>query len=166
MSKFMVRGITVLVLVGFAAPAYAQTSAQATGSASIIQPISITKSTDLLFGTVAKPSSGSGTVAINATSGARSVGGGVTAVGAGTGRATFAVAGDANRAFSATVPASFTLGNGVPADNITVTLTGDTPLTLDGSGAAVIGVGGSFTLASGQTVGAYTGNFTVSVAYN
>ena len=166
MNKFVKIGLVAAVATGFAAPASAQSnSATANSSVSIIVPISITNSTALLFGTVAKPLTGSGTVAVNAVTGARTVGGGVAAMTSTTGRATFAVSGDTTRAFTATVPASFTLGNGTPADNITVTLTSDVPAAL-AAGAATIGVGGSFSLASTQTVGAYTGTFDVSVAYN
>lgn len=167
MNKFVKFGLAAAIVAGVATPASAQltNSATADSSVSIIVPISITKSTDLLFGTVAKPLTGSGTVAINATSGARSVAGGVVGMTGTTGRATFAVTGDTNRTFAATIPANFTLSNGTPADNITVTLTSDVPTALT-AGAATIGVGGSFSLASAQTVGAYTGSFAVSVAYN
>ncbi|MBA3678075.1 MAG: DUF4402 domain-containing protein [Sphingosinicella sp.] len=166
MNKFVKIALATTLVAGFAAPAFAQSnSATANSSVSIIIPISITKSTDLLFGTVAKPLTGSGTVAVNASTGTRTVGGGVVGMTSTTGRATFTVTGDTTRAFTATVPANFTLGNGTPGDNITVALTSDVPAALT-AGSATIGVGGSFSLAAAQTVGAYTGSFAVSVAYN
>lgn len=166
MNMFFKSTVAIVALAGFAAPALAQNSAQAASSTNIIVPISITNATGLQFGTIARPASSTGTVTINATTGARTFGGNVALVSSTSGRATFDVDGDASRAFSAVVPANFILGNGTPADNITVTLTSDVPASLNASGEALIGVGGTFTIGSTQTLGAYTGNFTVSVSYN
>lgn len=169
MNKFSKIGLAAIMVAAFAAPAYSQSnSATAASSATIIAPLSITNTTALLFGSVVKPGTGTGTVAINATTGSISVGGGViSAAGSTTGRATFAVAGDGSRTFSTTVPASFTLKKDgtASANDITVTLTSSVPSALS-SGAATIGVGGSFSLAAAQVVGAYSGTFDVSVAYN
>jgi hypothetical protein len=164
-ARLLIRTVPVLVLAGLAAPVLAR-SAPATGSANINQAISIAKLTDLQFGALVRPASGFGSVAIDALSGTRLVGGNAGAAGGATGRASFNVTGDPNRAFSATVPVSFSLDDETPGNDIIVVLSSDAPPLLDGSGAAVIGVGGQFPLTPGQKLGAYTGNFTISVAYN
>ena len=56
-----------------AAPAMAQTSAtqSTTASATIVQPITLTKNSDLAFGSVVKPTSGTNTITVNETTGTR-----------------------------------------------------------------------------------------------
>ena len=168
MNKLLTIGLLAATAAGFAAPASAQTlsnSATADSTVTIITPLSIVKASDLTFGTVAKPLTGSATVAISATDGTRTLGTGLAAMTGSTGRATFTVTGDTGRTFAATIPTSFKLSNGTVANDITVTLTSDVPAGLTGT-TATIGVGGSFSLASTQVVGDYTGSFAVSVAYN
>ena len=68
--------VALSALSALSAPAFAQASASAstTGSATIIQPITLTKNTDLAFGTVVKPTdTTTTTVTINATTGARTL---------------------------------------------------------------------------------------------
>ena len=171
--SFRLKAVIGFAMLGIAAPAYAQDSAQADSSVTIIVPVDITKTADLNFGVVARPlSTGTGTVTIDAGDGSRTVGGSAAAVTGGTtGRAVFTVTGDGNRAYTATIPANFVLSNGTPADDITVTLssslgaTGPVSTALT-AGAATIGVGGSFTISDQTTASLYQGSFTVSVAYN
>lgn len=170
--SYRLKVAVAVAMATVATPAFAQDSATADSSVEIIIPIEIEKTADLSFGTVARPISGSGTVSIDPTTGARTVGGSAAAVtGGSTGRAVFSVTGDGARAYTATIPASFALTNGTPAEDITVTLTsslGSTGAvsTVLTAGAATIGVGGDFTIADTTPAADYTGSFTVSVAYN
>lgn len=160
MNRIFKTGIAVAMLAGTATPAFAQ-SATGSGSATIITPLSITadNGTSLRFGTVAKAA---GTVIIDPSSGARS--GTLPNVGSSTtGRQTFTITGDANRAFTPTI-GTLTLTNS-SNDTLTVALTNNGVTSLS-SGTATLGIGGTLTVAADTPTGAYAGTFTVSVAYN
>ena len=80
-------------------------------------------------------------------------------------RAAYNVTGEAGQTFSISVPTSFAMAHAT-APSITVNLTPEaTSGTLTG-GAATFGVGGSFDISDTTATGAYSGNFTVTVAYN
>ena len=155
-------------------PALAQASASATGSTTIVQPVTVTKTADLVFGRVVRPVTGSDTVSITNASDAVTASGGsavsVATTGVTTSRAKFTVAGEGGQTVALTIPANFTMtGTGT---DILVTLssdkTGSQSLggSLGSSSSISVNVGGSFTLAATQATGAYTGSFTVSAAYN
>jgi len=138
--------------------------------ATVFRGLSITKTSDLVFGTVAKPPTGSGTVVIDAASGARSLTGG--AVGLGTpppSRAAFNVTGEGGQTISVTVPTSFQM-TGPQAITVTTTNSASGSPVLSGvlgaAGTYAFGVGGSAPIGSSTPDGAYSGNFTVTVAYN
>jgi hypothetical protein len=141
-------------------------------SVTIIQPIVLTPVTDLLFGRVAKGTTGTNTITVAAADGARAVGGGGNAqLAAGTsGRATYTLTGEADATFSIAItdttidldgPGSSTLGVTIVPSAASGTLT---------SGAASFGVGGNFTIdndpTTGTAAGEYLGTFEVTVAYN
>jgi hypothetical protein len=155
-----------------ATSAFAQASASqtTTGSATIFQPIALSKNTDLAFGIVVRPSSGAGTVTVS-TAGARSLSGnGALLNDVSPSAATFTVNGEGGQAFSINVPASFTM-TGPSSSTLTVGLnasgaTGTLSGALGGNGSATFSVGGSITVASTTTNGAYTGTFTTTVSYN
>jgi hypothetical protein len=160
------------VLAALATPALAQNSATATasGSATIIQPLTITKNNDLAFGAIVKPTTGTATVTINGSTGARTVTGTAAANATGVSRAVFTVSGEGAQHFSITVPSTFSMTSG--ANSLVVTTANPTGATglLSGSigstGSLSLGVGGSFNLTSATASGAYTGTFTVTVAYD
>ncbi|HEX6860300.1 MAG TPA: DUF4402 domain-containing protein [Caulobacteraceae bacterium] len=159
-------------VAALASPAFAQdtSTATATGTATIVQAITVHKDTDLQFGSIAKPTSGTNSIVVNETTGAR------TKTGAGdaalmtstTGRATYTVSGAASTAYSISLPSStFTLAKSGGSTPLTVTLVRSaTSSTLSAGGTDTFGVGGSFTIASTTETGAYTGTFDVTVAYN
>ena len=162
----------VSALSGLATQAYAQNSASATatGSATIIQSISITKTADLGFGTIVKPSSGTSSIIVS-NAGVRSVSGGnaTFANANGVSAASFTVNGEGGSAISVTVPATFAMNAGTNSLVVTTTNTGTTGNLSGAIGAAgsfVVGVGGSFPLTSSTASGAYSGNLVVNVAYN
>ena len=172
MKGFLFSTAAVLA-AAFAAPAFAQDSdsADADGSTTIIQPLTITKDADLSFGRIVKPSTGTGTVTMADSADTVTAGSGAVALsGIATSRAKFTIDGEGAQGITITVPASFDLDNGT--DTITVTLDPDRPAsdTLDGTvgtdGTRALNIGGSFSLPDSISTGEYTGDFTVSVAYN
>jgi hypothetical protein len=174
----MIKSLAVtaaLLTVAVAAPAMAQSaSTTGSGSVTIIRPLTITKDADLKFGTVVRPATGSGTVAVSAA-GVRSVTGGVVGLSSGDApqAAQFTVDGEGGQSISVTIPATFSIANG--SDTLTVTtsnnLSGSAATqtlsnALGSAGALVFKVGGSVPVASTSPTGVYTGAFTVSAAYN
>lgn len=176
MLRHLLPVAAAVAMLGLAGVASAQTSANTTasGSLGVVQPIAIAKISDLSFGTVVRPASGNGTVTIDASTGARTITGGVSAIGGGpvtsVGRAAFTVSGEGGYNFTVSIPASFNITRNGNQDPIQVTLTSTTGSgTLSNSfgttGTATVGVGGSLLLSNGTPSGAYTGSFTITVAY-
>ena len=138
--------------------------------ATVIRSIAISKVSDLVFGRVATPAAGSGTVVIDAATGAQSSTNGVaTFASPSPSRAAFNVTGEGGQAFSVTVPASFVMSG---PQSMTVTTTSSvtgSPLlsgSLGSGGSFTFGVGGSAPISSTTLNGDYAGSFTVTVAYN
>ncbi|THD65402.1 DUF4402 domain-containing protein [Phenylobacterium sp.] len=138
--------------------------------ATIIRSIAISKLSDLVFGRVATPPTGSGTVVIDPSTGARSSSNGVATFASPVpSRAAFNVSGEGGQAFSVTVPASFVMSG---PQSMTVTTSSSvtgTPLlsgSLGSAGSFTFGVGGSAPISSTTPNGDYSGSFTVTVAYN
>jgi hypothetical protein len=171
----MANRLKLLALAGLvaavASPALAQSTASVTVNSTgrIIAPITLTKDSDLLFGTIIKPNTGNGTVTIsNAADTVAVTGTGTASMGTAS-RAKFTVGGEGGQTYAITVPASFTLSNG--GNNVTVALsssatTGTLSGALGASGTQTFQVGGSFTIPSTQATGNYAGSFTVTTAYN
>lgn len=164
----------------FASPAMAQTTdtEQATARGTVLLPLTLTRVQDLDFGTVlASPLAGS--VTIDADSGARSFGGGVTLLAFNTGqRAVFNGVGTDGQQVdvSLTPPAGGVLnrvGGGATVTISSMTLdsqgTGtafNRSLTInDVNGAFQVGVGGTFAIAANQMNGVYQATFDVTVDY-
>jgi hypothetical protein len=171
-------GAVALIAVSTAAgEACAQASASQTtqGSVTIFQPIALAKDTDLSFGVVVRPVTGSGNVTINATTGARTADSGIGLLNTGTftgpGRATFTVTGEGGQTFTVGIPVSFTMTRTGGSETIVVTLASSTATAtlsnaLGATGTANFGVGGTIPVAAATASGAYTGNFLVTVNYN
>lgn len=162
----VVAGFAVVSMAATAAQAQASADATAGASVTIANPIAVTKTADLSFGTVV-PSATAGTVVVS-TGGARSVSGGVSELGGTVTAAAYSVTGYANNAYTITLPASATL-----AGPGTTSMTADTfahsagtSPALDGTGAGSFSVGATLNVGANQTPGAYTGTFNVTVAYN
>ena len=172
-AQFAVAGVVALVALSpMSALAQSTASALTQGSARIVQPITLTKNSDLAFGTIVRAATGTNTVTVDATTGAR------TLTGAGDGaavtstvtRATYTVGGEGAQTFSITVPATFSM-TGSADGTITVNLTssastGTLSGTIGAAGSATFGVGGDFSLPNTQAGGNYSGSFTATVAYN
>lgn len=156
---------------GLAANAYAA-DGTGTATATVVTPIAIAASNpNLRFGSFSTSAAGQ-TVAI-ATDGTRTLTG---ALGVGTaqnafGAASFAVTGDSTLTYAITLPSTSTIstGDGIGATkNMTVSSFVSNPSgtgTLT-AGAQTLLVGATITTVASQLAGAYTGTFTVTVAYN
>ena len=148
----------------------AQANATANAYGVVLQPLTLTKVSDLNFGTIIG-SAAAGTVTINADTGVRSVTGGITAVtNYPGGRGTFQGAGQSAQIVKlALTPLAQLVSTTNPANTVTVT-----SLSLDSSGATrtidatqafTVGVGGVFTIAANQPNGTYTASFDLTADY-
>lgn len=175
MKKILAGAFITIGLAAGSSAAFAQSSATATatGSTTIVQPLTLTKNVDLSFGRIVKPSTGSGTVAIANTADAVTAGSGAIALsGITTTRAKFTIDGEGGQVATVSVPTSFDLALSTDATKkITITLAPDLGATttlsnaLGAAGTQTLYVGGNFALPSTQVTGAYSGTFDVTVAY-
>ena len=165
-------GIALAVLTTAATPAFGQSSSVTTnGTTTIIQPVTISQSSALAFGTLIRPSTGSGTVTIGTGSDSVVTTGGIVALRGTTTRARYTVSGEGAEVVSVSMPTSFNLTrSGAPDLAVTLTRSPAGNLTLSGAtgatGTASLDIGGSFSVSSTTPTGDYAGTFTVSVAYN
>jgi hypothetical protein len=151
-------------------PAAASSGPNGGFRAQVFRSLAIAKTSDLVFGSVVKPAAGSGTVAIDAATGARAVTGGVVGVANPTPtRAVFNVTGEGGQAISVSVPASFQMTGPQPITVTTTNSAAGAPVlsgALGSPGSYSFGVGGSAPITSTTPDGSYSGSFTVTVAYN
>jgi len=140
----------------------------ASGKALVLVPLTLTKIDDLDFGTII-PSSLTGFVSINASTGSRTFGGGVTGVGSAPGhRGYFGGAGTPNQQVIVTIDPPTDLIS--PArDTIPVlalTLDGPARKTVDPTTRAFyFGIGGILQIGADQPEGVYSATFDVSANY-
>ena len=149
-----------------AAPVAATTDAD--GRALVLIPLTLTKIDDLEFGTLV-PSSAPGTVSINAATGARTVGGGVTGVASDAGnRAYFGGAGSPSQQVLIAIspPVELTNATGDTIQVLGMTLDGPAMRTIDPvSRAFFVGVGGTLQIDADQPEGDYNADFSVTAIY-
>ncbi|MCR5878720.1 DUF4402 domain-containing protein [Phenylobacterium sp. J367] len=178
LRKLAISAAGALALSAAATGALAQASSTqtTTSTATIFQPIQLAKNSDLSFGTVVRPISGSGTVSIASSDGQRTSTGGVALLTNGpnatAGRATYTVTGEGGQTFNINIPANFSMTRTGGSETILVTLalSVTNPQTLSSSlgntGNLNFGVGGSIPVANNTQSGAYSGTFNVVVSYN
>jgi hypothetical protein len=150
--------------------AFAATT-QASSSGTVVAPIAITKAADMAFGSFAAASGGS---VIVSTSGIRTFGGGVLAMGGTPAAAKFDVTGEGTATYTISVVGDATLISGADTMAFEVytdltganATTGTVALGALTAGAQSIVVGGKLTVAGAQPTGTYTGNITATVEYN
>lgn len=174
--KILIGALGLAAASAIAGNASAQASSQQTTTATgtIFQPIVLAKNSDLSFGTVVRPASGTGTVTIAAADGTRALSGSGALIAGGpnaaAGRATYTVTGEGGQTYSIGVPANMNM-NGPSSSTLAVTLTptttsGTLSAALGSTGTQTFGVGGEIPIASTTVSGAYTGTFNVTVSYN
>jgi len=175
-------GIAVSAIVlGAAASAFAAGNTSATTAnvtTTIIRPISVTKNTDLRFGTIVRPSAGSGTVALSTADVPTITGtGAILLPSSTTSAANFTVSGEGAEAFTLVIDSTVTLTNtAASGGTLTVTTVNDAACTtacaLPGAlgdvanDTKVVNVAGSFPFTSFTNTGAYAGVMNISVTYN
>lgn len=154
-----------------AAPAFSA-STTATATAEVITPISITKATDLVFGSFA--AGAGGTITVN-TAGVRAAVGAVGLSGATPAAASFDIAGQAGMGYAITVTSDAKLTSGANTMDLAVfsdlTAAGATSGSvatglLNAGGTQKLYVGGTLTVSGTQAGGSYSGSINAEVAYN
>lgn len=173
MSFKVLAGVAAAAAFAVASPVLAQSaSADGTGSITIVRPLTITKSSDLQFGAVARPTNGNGYVTVS-TDGQRTVDSPVLGLNAGPtpSAARFTVAGEGGQTVSISVPGNFQIQNGGETLNVETTndLGGSTRTlsnAIGSAGSTEFRVGGRVMVSNGVEPGTYTGTFTVTANYN
>jgi hypothetical protein len=168
--KFTLKSLlagSALVAISFGATSAqaATNSASANANATIVSAVTITKNTDLNFGTAVSGAS-AGSVVIAPTAAGTQLCTTVICTGGGNTSAQFTLAGAATYTAVMTIPATATLTSG--ANTMTATLSNSlvaNKLVLTGTAADTFYVGGSLAVAASQATGSYAGTFTVTVAY-
>ena len=161
-----------IVMLAFTAGTFAQPfTANATATATIVTPLSISHvtgtDTELSFGNIIADADG-GTVAISPAGGQTLTGLTAPSIPGTISAATFTVAGMDGASYAITLPGSHTISSG--SNNMTVNGFTSNPSgtgTLTG-GTQVLRVGATLNVTGGQAAGTYTnaGGFTVTVNYN
>jgi hypothetical protein len=170
MNRLVKIALATVALSALAAPAFAQSSAvtATTATTTIASPLTVAKNFDLRFGTITRPAAAAAadTITIDAdATGARTQSGSTAGLASSTsGSAKYTVTGESGRTFSVSTPASMVMANG--GNNLTVTLTNSGATGTLTGGTALVYVGGSFQVTDATVVGAYTGNFNTTIAYN
>ncbi|HEY0593156.1 MAG TPA: DUF4402 domain-containing protein [Thermoanaerobaculia bacterium] len=168
MKRYAILTVGILLM---ATGAFAQASASATAdaTATIITPISITRTADLAFGTLAVSNTAAGTVVVTAAAApTRTPAGGITTFGAGFNSAAFTVAGEAGYTYAVTLGGGATVTDGSGNSMAVNTLTASCAA---GCALGTLYVGGTLNVPAGQAAGSYSSAnaggapFTVTVNY-
>src|SRR5438067_13363069 len=160
------------LLLGAAGSAHAAgntSAATANVNANIVRPVSVTKNSDLSFGKIVRPGSGSGTVGLTVGNSSSVTGtGAILLPSSSTSVANFTVSGEGGEAFTLTVDGSVTLTNtAASGGTLTVTTVNDAACTTScvvtgalgdvANGTKSFNVAGSFPFSSTTNTGAYAG---------
>lgn len=158
-----------ILMIGFHSNSFAQASATATASATIITPISIAKTVDMNFGNAAVQTGTGGTIVLT-PAGGRTVTGGVTLpVVTGTvSAASFTVTGSGTSTYSITLPATCTITSGVNTMIVNTFTSTPTPTGTLVGGTETLLIGATLNVSAAQAPGTYLSGtpFSVTVNYN
>lgn len=147
--------------------AHAATNSSTTNSASatVVAPVTLVKTADLLFGSVAPAAFASGTVTVYPTGGR--IGSNVVLSLTNSGNpASFYLTGNPGAGFSIDLPNSIILtGPGNSMQLTTFTSSPSSVGSFNASGNATINVGGTLTIGANQAAGVYSGSFSITVDY-
>ncbi|MDR3705759.1 MAG: DUF4402 domain-containing protein [Paludibacteraceae bacterium] len=171
MKKLII--VAIVVMVAMPLSMMAQT-ANTAAAVNLITPLTLTQTSPLHFGTMSVQASTAGTCVLK-TDGTRSQTGGVnlsTAVPTAT-TAAYNVTGAVSTTYIITLPPTISVSDG--SNTMTISslvaraasaMADGTTGTLSATGTDAFTVGGTLTVPAGQAIGAYTGTFNVTVAYN
>jgi hypothetical protein len=159
------------ILIAGSTASFAQATATASASATIITPITIVKNVDMNFGNVAVSATIAGT-AVLAPAGTRTTGGagGVTlpATNGTVAAASFTVSGQGSYTYAITLPVSCTITD-AGSHTMTVNAFTSSPATtgtLSAGGSQTLTVGATLNVAAAQAAGSYTNAAGVPVTVN
>lgn len=168
--------VSVVALGAFGASNSFAAGATTTSTATVIEPIAVTKAADLVFGKFAPGAGGSVTVA---TDGTRSATGAIlSTAGSNPTAAKFDVTGDNDATYSINWSGAVELAHATETATVMAlekisdltasgATTGEvTTGTLSGTGAQSVYLGGKLTVGASQAAGTYSGDVTVTVEYN
>lgn len=167
-------GIAVSSLVVTASRTDGTTPNSLAGStgANVFRALSIASSSNLAFGRISRPVSGTGTVSLAPVTGVVSVSGnGVQALGSPSPTAAaFAISGEGGQSISVSVPSSFVMTGASGSITVTTnpTLNGAQVLggSLGNAGSLSLSVGGTFPLTATTPAQSFSGSLAVTVQYN
>lgn len=164
-TVFLLASLFVMVLA--TQQMMAQNSADATArvTATIITPISIEKTADLLFGKIVKSDAG-GTVVIDTEDNAVYTGVTEFANNINVSAAKFTVKGNAGNRYSISLPTSITISETGGATMTVNHFTSSPDVVIASNGTQTLSVGATLNVGADQAAGEYAGEFTVTVAYN
>ncbi len=161
---------TAAVVIAFTSSSFAQATATAAASATIITPITIVKNVDMNFGNIAVSASLAGTVVL-APAGTRTTGGGggvtLPSTTGTVAAADFTVSGQASYTYAITLPTNETLTSG--GNTMTVNSFTSYPSStglLNGGGTQDLTVGATLNVTAAQASGTYTNASGVPVTVN
>ena len=140
-------------------------SDSANAGATVVAPVTLVKTADLLFGSVAPASFASGTVTVDPTGGRISSNVVLSSMNLGS-PASFYLTGNPGAGFSINLPSSITLTG--PGNSMQLTTFTSSPASIGSfnvSGNATINVGGTLTVGANQAGGVYSGSFSITVDY-
>jgi len=158
-----------LFLIGFSTNAFAQANSTANATVTIVTPIGITKSVDMVFGNIATTTA-SGTVVLS-TDGTRTPNGGVT-LPASTGTVTaasFAVTGSGSYTYTISLPSSPIALSGITAGvTVGAFVSNPAPTGTLSIGAQTVNVGATLNIPASTAADTYknTSGLRVTVNYN
>lgn len=163
----LLSGIILMTIASLNVNAQATSATDdATATARIITPITLTNTQGLAFGNIAS-SSNTGTVTIS-PAGARTHSGGVTPSVIGTfNNAIYNATGENNATYTISLPASVSIISG--SNNMVVNgFTSDPAATglFSGAGTQTINVGATVNVGASQPTGNYSATYNVTIAYN
>jgi Domain of unknown function (DUF4402) len=168
LTKNIISAGLFLMWAGETSSAEAAAISQSTARAAIVSPLSLIKTSDLLFGDIAS-SSTAGTVTVDATTGTRTATGGVTLLGGTVHPASFTgVASGLNLVViqSPATPVTLTQVGGAQTMRITsFTIQGGTLRLFLTRQAFDFNVGGTLAVNANQADGVYQGTFPVTINY-
>jgi hypothetical protein len=161
---FLFAGLFLMAISAESVKAEDQATASANAAATIVTPISITKTVDLNFGAIV-PSATAGTVTVGTDNSISGTGGVTLIPQLGThSAASFTVNGVIGALFYVTLPGDVTISSAT--ESMTVSdFTSNATGALDASGAEDFNVGATLAVAANQLPGLYEGTFDVTVTY-
>lgn len=170
MKKLTKISAISILMIGSSLSVFAQATASATASATVITPIAIAKTVDMNFGNVAVQAGTGGTVVLT-PAGVRTVTGGVTlpSVTGTVTAASFTVTGSGTSTYSITLPgAATTLSSGINTMTCNTFTSTPTPTGALTGGTQTLTVGATLNVAAAQAPGTYLSGtpFDVTVNYN